>query len=64
MNKPSFTIASHFASKAPVVREIYDKLLRTLKRFGPIVEEPKRHQSISSTRRRSREWRLAATALS
>ncbi len=42
MNKPSFTIASHFASKAPVVRKIYDKLLRTLKQFGPIVEEPKK----------------------
>lgn len=42
MNKPSFTIASHFAGKAPVVREIYDKLLRELRKFGPIVEEPKK----------------------
>ncbi len=42
MNKPSFKIASHFARKAPVVREIYHKLLRTLKQFGPIVEEPKK----------------------
>lgn len=42
MDKPSLSIASHFSSKAPVVREIYDKLLRALKRIGPIVEEPKK----------------------
>ncbi len=42
MEKSSFTLASHFQGKAPVVREIYDKLLRTLKQFGPIVEEPKK----------------------
>jgi uncharacterized protein DUF5655 len=42
MDKPSFTLASHFQGKAPFVRETYDKLLRALKQFGPIVEEPKK----------------------
>ena len=43
MNKSNeFTIASHFEGKAPVVREIYDRLIKTLKGFGPIIEEPKK----------------------
>jgi len=44
MNKviQRFTIDSHFAGKDPVVRAIYDRLLNTIKRFGPIVEEPKK----------------------
>ena len=37
-----FSIASHFEGKAPVVREIYDRLIKTIKGFGPIVEEPKK----------------------
>ena len=37
-----FSINSHFVGKEPVVREIYDRLLKTVKRFGPIVEEPKK----------------------
>ncbi len=37
-----FTINSHFVGKDPVVRAIYDRLLNTIKRFGPIVEEPKK----------------------
>jgi len=37
-----FTIANHFEGKSPVVREIYDRLIKTIKGFGPIVEEPKK----------------------
>jgi hypothetical protein len=37
-----FTINSHFVGKDPVVRAIYGRLLNTIKRFGPIVEEPKK----------------------
>jgi len=44
MSKDSnkFTIASHFEGKAPIVREIYDRLIKTIRQFGPIVEEPKK----------------------
>ena len=33
---------SHFEGKAPVVREIYDRLLEAVKSFGPVTEEPKK----------------------
>jgi Domain of unknown function (DUF5655) len=44
MNKEmqGFTINSHFESRDPVVRNIYDQLKKAIKRFGPIVEEPKK----------------------
>jgi uncharacterized protein DUF5655 len=37
-----FTIDSHFVGKDPVVRAIYEQLKKSIKRFGPIVEEPKK----------------------
>src|SRR2546430_3253812 len=37
-----FTIGSHFEDKDPVVRQIYDRLLKTAQRFGPVGEEPKK----------------------
>lgn len=37
-----FTVASHFTGKDPIVRKIYDQLLKSLKRLGPIIEEPKK----------------------
>jgi hypothetical protein len=37
-----FTLESHFADKAPVVRAIYDKLISETGRFGNVVEEPKK----------------------
>lgn len=40
--KSGFTVASHFEGKSPVVRKIYDKLLKSLKSYGPIIEEPKK----------------------
>ena len=37
-----FTIESHFVGRDPVVRAIYNRLKKVVKRFGPIVEEPKK----------------------
>ena len=43
MSKPNkFTLASHFEGKAPVVREIYNRLIKTIKGFGPVVEDPEK----------------------
>lgn len=36
------SVNSHFVGKDPVVRSIYDRLLKTIKRFGPIDEDPKK----------------------
>ena len=40
--KAALSTSSHFEGKAPVVREIYDRLLKAVKDFGPITEEPKK----------------------
>ena len=40
--KAALSTKSHFEGKAPVVREIYDRLLRAVKSFGPITEDPKK----------------------
>ena len=37
-----FTVKSHFEGKAPNVRKIYDQLMKRLKKFGKITEEPKK----------------------
>ena len=37
-----FTVDSHFVGREPVVRAIYNQLKKAIKRFGPIVEEPKK----------------------
>jgi len=37
-----FSVNSHFSGKDPLVRQTYDQLLRTIKGFGPTVEEPKK----------------------
>jgi hypothetical protein len=37
-----FTLDSHFESKDPVVRQIYDRLLKSAQQFGPVIEEPKK----------------------
>lgn len=44
MTKPkeAYTVKSHFEGKAPVVRKIYDRLLKVAKRFGPVEEDPKK----------------------
>jgi uncharacterized protein DUF5655 len=38
----SFSLNSHFENKDPVVRSTYDQLLKKVKQFGPVVEEPKK----------------------
>jgi hypothetical protein len=38
----TFSIASHFNGKEPVVRAMYDRLLSSLRKFGKIIEEPKK----------------------
>ena len=35
-------VEAHFIGKDPHVRAIYEKLLLELRRFGPVIEDPKR----------------------
>jgi len=37
-----FTVASHFENRDLVVKLIYDQLLKKLRKFGSICEEPKK----------------------
>ena len=37
-----FSVSSHFDGKEPVTRKIYDRLLKTSVRFGPVIEDPKK----------------------
>jgi len=37
-----FTVDDHFAGKTPAVRGIYDRLIATLRKIGPVREEPKK----------------------
>lgn len=39
---PEFTVDSHFVGKEPVVRQIYDCLIKRLAEIGPVVAEPKK----------------------
>ena len=36
------TVAMHFANRSPEVRLIYDRILTESKRFGPVIEDPKK----------------------
>ena len=47
---PEPTIDQHFVGRAPVVRAIYDRLVRAAARFGDVRQEPKK-TSIHLTRR-------------
>jgi hypothetical protein len=38
----TFSLDSHFTGKEPIVRAIYDRLLASLRKFGKIIEEPKK----------------------
>lgn len=38
----TFSVESHFTGKSPAVHEIYDRLMKALRKFGPVVEEPKK----------------------
>lgn len=44
MNKLSdgFTVKAHFEDKDSIVRRIYDQVLKKVRQFGPIVEDPKK----------------------
>ena len=35
-------VESHFTRKDAIVRQIYDRLLRSARNFGPVVEDPKK----------------------
>jgi hypothetical protein len=37
-----FTVESHFENKDAAVRKIYEGLLKSAKKFGPVSEEPKK----------------------
>ena len=37
-----FTVSSHFENKEPVVRSIYDCILKESRKFGSVVEEAKK----------------------
>jgi hypothetical protein len=36
------TVAMHFATRPPAVRQIYDRIVTESKRFGSVVEDPKK----------------------
>jgi|SRR2546428_9317397 len=44
MTKPddAFIVASHVEGKDDSVRRIYDRLLKEVRRFGPVMEKPKK----------------------
>src|SRR5207244_1570905 len=35
-------VESHLAGKDPIVRQTYSQLLKKVRRFGPVIEEPKK----------------------
>jgi hypothetical protein len=37
-----FTVTQHFQRPSPVVRDIYDAIVSTARKFGPVVEDPKK----------------------
>ena len=41
-NGSHFTVRSHFERRDPVVRQIYDSLLRGVRKFGSVTEDPKK----------------------
>ena len=42
MNSNGFSVESHFAGKEATTRKIYESLLKTSRKFGSIVEDPKK----------------------
>jgi len=37
-----FTLSQHFDDKEPVVKAIYDRILKESRKFGKVIEEPKK----------------------
>ena len=42
MNSNGFSVESHFAGKEATTRKIYESLLKTSRKFGSVVEDPKK----------------------
>jgi hypothetical protein len=43
VNQPTpFTVKSHFDGKDAVTKQIYDQLLKSVKKFGRVIEDPKK----------------------
>ncbi|MDT4967752.1 MAG: hypothetical protein QOJ64_2489 [Acidobacteriota bacterium] len=44
MSKPDtpYNVQHHFAGKDPVVQKIYSRVLKAVRQFGPVVEDPKK----------------------
>lgn len=41
-SRNGFSIENHFDGKNPAVRKIYDRILKAVRKFGPVTEEPKK----------------------
>ena len=39
---PEFTLSQHFEGKDPVVKSIYNRILKESRKFGSVIEEPKK----------------------
>ena len=37
-----FSLSQHFEDKAPIVKSIYDKIIKEARTFGTVIEEPKK----------------------
>ena len=37
-----FTVSQHFENKDPIVKSIYDRILKESRKFGTVIEEPKK----------------------
>ena len=42
MNPNGHSVGEHFDDRDPSVRDIYNAILRTAKRLGPVTEDPKK----------------------
>ena len=42
MNQPTFTVKSHFERKDAKTKKMYEQLLKGVKKFGRVVEDPKK----------------------
>ena len=42
MSSNGFTVESHFAGKDVSVRKIYERLLKNSRKFGSVIEDPKK----------------------
>jgi len=42
MSSTGFTVESHFVGKEATTRKIYESLLKTSRKFGSVIEDPKK----------------------